>query len=58
MALDESKDNNGNLQQINDINVLYDEQVLEILGNNVPLKIDYYKTQYNEGFTIDNGSHC
>lgn len=58
MALDESKDQKDSSQQVNDINILFDEQVKEIVGDSIPLKIDYYKTKYNEGFTIDNGSHC
>ena len=55
MALDESKNDNKNPIQINDIKILVDKETEDSIGTTVPLTIDYFKTPVNEGFTINNG---
>ena len=58
IALDESKNIEEGKQKIQDINILIDEEVNFLVGKNNPITIDYYKNEYQEGFTIDSGSSC
>ncbi|MFH0974403.1 MAG: hypothetical protein V1874_01310 [Spirochaetota bacterium] len=58
MALDESKDTKDKLYNFDKVKIIIDEKTIGMIGGNSPLEIDFYKTAYNEGFTINNGAHC
>ncbi len=58
MALDESKNTNDNLQNIDNIKVVIGEDVMNIFGQGAPIVIDFHKFTFGEGFTINNGTSC
>jgi Fe-S cluster assembly iron-binding protein IscA len=58
MALDESQDTKENIFNIEKVKVIIDDKTIEMIDKGTPLSIDFMKTDYQEGFTINNGSNC
>ena len=58
LTLDELKDYDENLLNINEINILIDENVTKFVTSEIPIVIDYKTTPQGTGFMIDSGLHC
>jgi Fe-S cluster assembly iron-binding protein IscA len=58
MALDESKGTTDSLYNFDKVKVVINQKAIDMIGKTKPLKIDFIKNEYQEGFTIDSGSNC
>ena len=58
LTLDESKDSKDNLLDIEKIKILIGDNVIESIGNNTPLTIDFLNSFFSKGFTINTGFNC
>lgn len=58
LTLDELRDYDENLLNINDINISIDENVARFVTGEIPIVIDYKTTPQGKGFMIDSGLHC
>ena len=57
LALDEPSKKDLTLEK-GKIKIVMDKYVEEVVGYNLPLKIDFIKTFSGEGFVVGNGSSC
>ena len=58
MSLDEAKDSKETPLNVNDINVFVDQNIAAAVDKSNPIVIDYKKSIYGSGFTVENGAEA